>query len=387
LSEVQLLAEQKDWEDAATRLFGEPYLAVDTESNSLYTYRERICLIQIASRQETFILDPLAVKDLAVLGQLLADPSIVKVLHGSDYDLRSFDRDYGFRVKSLFDTETAARFLGETSPNLASVLEKFLGVNIPKSRKLQRSNWGIRPLNSSAIEYAASDVRHLVRLAGELHERLDCLDRLEWVAEEFQRLEQTRYTQPNQPQVAFLKVKGSDQLSPRGLAVFKELFLWREGAAERLGRPPFRILNNETLLDLAHNLVKNANACPDNTSEVSLPVVYQFDQGIQAAINRGLNGPEVYRPGPAKRDLPWTPESRTRLQRLKQWRTSRGAALCLAPALLWPASSLERLALQPQNWRTEILENGNGEVRAWQRREFGRELMEVLGVKHETSTS
>ena len=161
-----LVTNQADWEEIAANLGRETELALDTESNSLYVYRERVCLIQIGTREETFLLDPLAVDDLSSLGRLLADPDLVKVLHGSDYDLRSLNRDYGFTIQALFDTQVAARFLGSTSPNLASVLETSLGISIPKSRKLQTSDWGSRPFSSLAIEYAANDVAYLVAAAG-----------------------------------------------------------------------------------------------------------------------------------------------------------------------------------------------------------------------------
>ena len=145
MSRAILVTNQAEWEEIAAKLGRETELALDTESNSLYVFRERVCLIQIGTGVETFLLDPLAVDDLSSLGQLLADPSLIKVLHGSDYDLRSLNRDYGFTIQGLFDTQVAARFLGSTSPNLASVLENALGISIPKSRKMQTSDWGAAP--------------------------------------------------------------------------------------------------------------------------------------------------------------------------------------------------------------------------------------------------
>ena len=382
MPQVTLINTQTAWESIAARLAQEPELALDTESNSLYTYRERICLVQVATREEAFILDPLAVHDLSALGQLLADPSKVKVLHGSDYDLRSLDRDYGFNITSLFDTETASRFLGETSPNLASVLATFLGVSIAKSRKLQRSNWALRPLSQEALDYAANDVRHLGRLADQLRQRLERLGRRPWVQEEFQRLERARYTPIRPPEVAFYRVKGIEQLRPRALAVFKQLFLWREEEAQRLDRPPFQVLGNETLVSLAQASDSSGDAHPARVRAAFPRLSRRFEEGVQAAIRLGLAGPEVSRPGPPRQDNSWDGDSRQRLQHLKGWRTSRGAALGLDPALLWPAVSLERLALDPQHWRAELLddgaEGGSGDVRTWQRREFGPELRELV---------
>ncbi len=380
MHQTSLIDTQKTWETAAAKLSQEPELALDTESNSLYAYRERICLIQIGSREETFLVDPLAIKDLSALGELLADPSIVKILHGSDYDLRSFDRGYGFKVQALFDTETAARFLGETSPNLASVLETFLGVSIAKSRKMQRSNWAVRPLTPSAREYAANDVRYLVQLARELRQRLAKVDRLDWVQEECRRLEQSRYAPPDPPGLAFLRAKGTESLGPEALAVFKELFLWRDAEARRWDHPPFRVLSNDKLVHLAQVATGSSRASLKNVVE-AFPTPSQYWCGIQGAIEQGLAAPEVYRPQPPRNANPWTPECRDRLQRFKQWRTRRAASLELDPPLLWPAASLERIALQPQDWRAEVLSETNSDVRSWQRREFGQELRAVLGVE------
>jgi ribonuclease D len=383
LNKVQIISDQKTWERTAARLASEPELAIDTESNSLYAYYERICLVQIGASSETFLLDPLEIRDFSALGQLLADPSILKVLHGASYDLRSLNRDYGTQVQPLFDTEIAARFLGTSSPNLALVLETFLGVKIPKSQKLQRSNWKLRPLSLLAIEYAASDVRHLLRLTQELRRQLAQADRLEWVQEECSRLEQTRYLPPDPSETAFLRIKGSNQLNARALAVLKELYLWRESEAQRLDWPPFRVVGNETLLRLAHFSTNNSNM--DNlflgaVSGLSPQLVKRAGDAIQAAVQRGLEGPAIHHPPSSRGENFWTYESRERLRRLKGWRSEWGASLKLDPALLWPTSSLERLALQPESWRIELLEEGNKDVRNWQRREFAQSLMEVLDV-------
>jgi ribonuclease D len=385
LPQVTLINTQAEWDRAAARLAQEPELALDTESNSLYTYRESICLIQIAAGEQVFLLDPLAVPDLSALGRILADSTVVKVLHGSDYDIRSFDRDYGFNIASLFDTETAARFLGQTSPNLASVLETFLGVVIPKSRKLQRSNWALRPLSVEALDYAGNDVRHLSQLAQRLRHKLGQLDRQFWVQEEFQRLERARFGPSRSPDEALFRVKGSEHLRPRELAVFKQLFIWREGEAKRLDRPPFQVVGNDTLLTLAQSSADGGSRTRDVLGMFSR-MPRRFQEGMRVAISRGLAGPEMQRPGLPRRESPWTGPGRERLQRLKGWRTGRGASLSLDPPLLWPAVSLERLALNPEDWRAELLdgESGNGaqqgthEVRAWQRREFGSELQELV---------
>ena len=385
MNEVRIIDRQSDWEAVAAELCEEPELAVDLEANSLHAYRERVCLIQIATGRDSYIVDPLAVDDLSRLGEILGDPGIVKYGHGCDYDIRSLDRDYEFAVRGLFDTQIAARFLGSRTPNLGSVLADFLDVTIPKSRELQRSDWARRLLRPTAVEYAANDVKHLGRLARKLRERLLELKRLAWVEEECERLTQARFSHPGPPELAFLRLKGSDRLGPQELAILRELYGWREGIAERRDRPAFQIASNDDLLQsaitaawhgaadaaLAGLLAENAPGLRSHLSAIG-------ESGIIAAARRGLENPPFHKPEKPRRMNPWTPSSKALLQSLKQRRTAIGAGLNLDPALIWPAVSLERMALRPEDWQTETTEGGAAEVRAWQRREFGERWRDVL---------
>ncbi len=374
MNPFQLITDQTEWNRIAASLAREPEVAIDTEANSMYAYRGRICLIQIGVSDSAYLVDPLAVSDLSALEKLLANPSVIKIMHGSDYDLRSFYREYGFKTAGLFDTETSARFLGMLSPNLAAVLRTFLEVEIPKSRRLQRSNWARRPLSSEAINYAAADIQHLIPLASTLRQLLKAKGRLDWAREEFSRLEAISATARLSTEPTFLRVKGSDRLSPRGLAVLKELFEFREAEAERLDWPTYRVMRNETLLYLAQAPHTPLEEAPD----LSPQLARRAGNRIREAIKRGQLGPEYPRPPRPRRTHSWDREAQGRQQVLKQWRTDRGAALGLDPALLWPATSLDRLAHRPDAWESELAEAGAAEIRAWQRKEFSRELADVL---------
>ncbi len=380
-----LIDRQAAWDEAAAQLSEQTELAVDLESNSMHAYRERVCLVQLAAGGECFVLDPLAVEDLSALGSILADPGVAKVGHGCDYDVRSLDRDYGFRFQGLFDTQIAARFLGSSTPNLGSVLEDYLGVAIPKSRELQRSDWARRPLSASALEYASNDVQHLVRLAERLRERLRELERLDWVEEECERLSRARYSPAAPEGLAFLRIKGADRLDERELAVLKELHGWREELAERQDRPPFKVASNGDLLEAARAAAWHGRGGDTlaATLEDTAPGLRRHLSGggssaLVRAAQRGLESGPFVRPERPRRVNPWTPESRRLLQGLKQRRTEIGGELSLDPALVWPAPSLERMALEPEHWRGETHENGAAEVRNWQRREFGERWADVM---------
>jgi ribonuclease D len=373
LKQPQFISTQAHWDRVALELEREPELAVDTEANSMYAYRGRICLVQIASVKSVWLLDPLAVGDLSHLGRILADSSIVKIMHGSDYDLRSFFREYGFPVNGLFDTETCARFLGLVSPNLAAVLQRFLDVEIPKSRRLQRSNWGLRPLSEEAVAYAAADVQHLIALADKERKLLTEWGRLAWVQEEFARLEATGRAVAELPPPDFLRVKGSDRLNPQQLAVLKELFDLREAEAERIDQPPYRVMGNDALLHLAQEPTMRLEDVPG----LSPHLVRRLGDKMRAGIQKAMRGSGIQQP-PRPRRTPPGREVQARQQKLKQWRSDKGADLALDPALLWPAASLERLAQDPASWESELADTGASGIRTWQRGEFAEELAAVL---------
>src|SRR2546428_10765327 len=164
----------------------EPLVAADTEAASFHRYRDRIFLVQLSSPRQTAIIDPLAVHDLAPVGELLADPQVEKVFHDADYDLRILDRDYGFHARRLCDTRIAAQLAGERAVGLAALLDKYLGVRLSKEH--QKADWSRRPLPPAMLEYAAADTRHLPALREALRARLGALGRPARAGEEVARL-------------------------------------------------------------------------------------------------------------------------------------------------------------------------------------------------------
>jgi ribonuclease D len=229
---------------------GEAPLALDTEADSFHHYHEKVCLVQLAAGGRCALVDPLADCDLRALAPRLDDPSVRKILHGSDYDVRLLHREFGIAVRNLFDTMIAARLAGEPALGLASLLEAQLGIAHDKSQ--QRADWSRRPLTAAMRAYAADDVLHLEELAGILDAKLLGLGRAEWVREECARLEEVRWRKRrDEDPEPFRRVKGAAALPPRALAVLREVWTCREEVARRRDQPPFRILRNEVLIDLA----------------------------------------------------------------------------------------------------------------------------------------
>jgi len=342
---------------AARELVGSHVIALDTESNSFHHYPEQLCLIQIASRHKVYIIDTISLYDLAPLRDVLADASIKKVIHGADYDIRSLDQHRGLHIHNLFDTSIAARFTGITQFGLAALTRDLLGITINKSKRLQRADWGRRPLSAEALEYAATDVRHLLALREILDQRLRTLGRAAWVAEECARIEEVQYTTPNL-ETAYLSVKGAKDLDGRGLAVLQSLFLFREEEARRQHRPPFFVLPNATLIFLATSPEATLSEVP-GLGQTGLK---RFGQGLQQALRNGITAPPIQR-HPIKA-VHVSEEQAQRLSRLKGWRISLGSSLSLDPSLLWPLTSLERLAKAPDTLSVELTSD---EIRHWQR--------------------
>ena len=365
------ISEQEEWDAVAPKLANASRLAIDTERNGRFAYRERICLIQISDGTDTYLLDPLAVRDLSVLGRLLGDPSVGKVLHGCEEDVRFFDRDFGFTIANLFDTGLAARFLGVTRPNLGAVLEEFSGVAIAKDPRLQMSHWGLRPLSGPALDYAAGDVHYLLPLADELEYQLNKLGRAEWVREECERVEALRHPADEPLETAFKRVKGWDALSLRQATILQELYAFRDGKACVWDVPPTQAASNNDLLTLAQT-----NASPPRGVGGML-ATRCFGELVEA-IERGRTRPEIPRTPRTETSYDaWTPERRDRLRALKQWRNGLAQELDLAVSHIWPTPSLERIALRPEELGGE-LSGGGGDVRRWQGMEFGPGLSDLV---------
>ena len=376
MSQIELVDTESRLAEVVARVSSAPQVAVDLESNGFFRYHERVCLVQIAAAGTAFLIDPLAMDDLRPLGALLGDPSVEKIFHAADYDIRSLDRDWGFHVGSLFDTSIAAGLVGSSQLGLKAVLEEHLGVVLAKNRKLQRSDWTKRPLSSDALKYAADDVLHLARLRDVLSARLEKLSRLEWAREEFERLASVRHT-PADREAAFLSTKGGRDLDGRGLAVLRSLFQFREGEASRLDRPLFKVIPDSALILLSAEPATDLSPVrelgrfrrpPDN-------------RRLKAAIDEGLASKPVIRPKRKRTRDPLSPAERKRaeirLKSLKAWRTQLGQELQLNPGLLWPAASLERLSRCPSGLDSEL---ADPKVRDWQKREFGAALRGVLAT-------
>jgi ribonuclease D len=238
----------------AERLRAEPVVAVDTESNSFHAYKERICLIQISTRAEDFIVDPFAV-DVAPLGVVLCDGRET-VFHGADYDVRCMKREYGWALPRLFDTMAAARRLGRAGLGLSALVESHFGVRLSKAN--QRSDWGRRPLTREQIAYAALDTHFLLPLRDLLAGELEASGKLDEAHREFDRIASVEPRERVFDPDAWRRMKGARELDPAGRKVLAALWVSREEAARSSDRPPFKVLAEATMVDIARRRPRSA---------------------------------------------------------------------------------------------------------------------------------
>ena len=277
-----------DWSVCLNSLETVSRMAVDLEANSLYSYRERICLIQIATAEEIFIIDPLSESfDLAPLKNLLANPAVEKVFHAAEYDLMLLKSRYGWDVHNLFDTIVAARVLGLKQLGLASLLEQLLEVRIDK--KYQRADWGKRPLRPDYLAYAADDTRFLLALRDLLEQRLRESGCWREAQSLFHAATLVHPVQREFDPDRYRRLAGAFQLSPRGQAVLRELYIFRDQEARKRDMPPFKVINDDILVRLADLTARDA-AIPEQET-VFRKLQARFGGRLTMVLRQGLENP------------------------------------------------------------------------------------------------
>jgi ribonuclease D len=300
-------------ERLAANLAGQRRIAVDTESNSLYAYRERVCLIQFSAKNSDYLVDPLAISDMSCLAPIFADAKIEKVFHAAEYDVLCLKRDYGFKLSNLFDTRIASRTLGRKRSGLGDILAEEFQVEINK--RFQRANWGKRPLSTELLDYARLDTHFLLPLRERLAKELRTAGRWE---EALEACEAVKLVEPEpatfDPQ-GFWRIAHARQLKPEQAAVLRQLYLLRDKHAQRLDRPAFKVLGDRTLLAIAQELPKSLaglGKLPGMTSGQ----VHRYGKEVLEAIQRGRTGPRPKPPSNTRVEE----VVMSRYQTLREWR-------------------------------------------------------------------
>jgi len=221
-------------------------VAVDLEADSLHNYGESLCLIQYADHEVSAIIDPLAFEDISAIKEFVE--SRVLWMHGSDYDMSLFRRNLDWMPMNTLDSQVAARLLGVKKFGLANLLEQFLGLEVSKSN--QKEDWSKRPLPQDMIDYALTDVNHLIELAHLLVDQLKEKNRYEWFVESCLWQQEKIAERPCVKEDPW-RINGAGKLKRKGLHFLKYIWEWRDQVAEKLNRPSFKVVGNKPMLEWA----------------------------------------------------------------------------------------------------------------------------------------
>lgn len=342
-----VIAEQGRLDALVPRIVDSPWVAIDTEADSLHAYPEKLCLLQISFPDGDELIDTLAGLDLSELLDAFHDHELI--LHGADYDLRLFKRTYDFEPDRLFDTMIAARLLGETQFGLGNLVQKFLDITLEKGP--QKMNWAQRPLTPRMEAYARNDTRYLKPLAELLRKELKARGRLEWMEQSCaQLIEDCAVLRPPDPDA--WRLKGSDRLTDRGRAILREIWQWREQEAVAANRPPFFVLSHDDMVMVA------AQASHVAFNELRLPPRFSARrrETLLDAIERGLRTHERDLPKRKPREFNHPDvQMLRRFHTLKKKRDETAAKHQIDPTLIAPKADLLELVRDPKSAEHHML--------------------------------
>jgi len=380
-----VIASEQELPDLISLIQAADRVAVDTEADSLHSYREKLCLIQISvpeevipseveesrgadvkviprdpstslrmtvSKQRDFIVDPLSKLDLEPLRHALESREIV--LHAADYDLRMLRRGLNFTASKIFDTVIASRLLGIREFSLGALVKRFFDVELHKHS--QKANWALRPLPARMLKYAMDDVHYLLPLAAKLEEELARVHRRDWFRQSCGRAIELAATQRERIQDELWRIGGAGALNPHAGAVLRALWQWRETEAEMADRPPFHILQNRELLNAAESFT--SGRVPDY-KHFSTRRRQTFREVAQMALQSPQSEWPVMRRRSGSRPAA---ETRRRADQLRERRDKVAVQLGLERSFIASRGALEAIAADPTRatallvpWQRELI--------------------------------
>jgi ribonuclease D len=381
VTRAQLFVDKPELLEACVQAIArEPRIALDTESNGFHAYYEKVCLVQIATSDADFAVDPLALS-LEPLLPLLRDPAREVILHAAEYDVLCMKRDYGLTFARIFDTHAAAKVLGIEKVGLHNLLADQLGIQLTIDE--QRSDWGKRPLSAEQLTYAFADVQYLLTMRDKLGAELAAKGLAAEAEAEFARLTskepKTREFDPE----GWQRMKAARTLDGKGRGILRELYLLRDARARELNRPAFKVLSDLFLAEVARRLPKSEEELV-RVPGASPNAVKRVGPQILEAVARGLKAEPLARPKPApsgqrfRKGGPGAPppEVEERYEKLRAWRKLRAAARKVEVQVIAPNSVLWHLAREnPQDLPALAKVEGMDSFRVDQ---YGAEILLLL---------
>jgi ribonuclease D len=335
---------------------GKVRCSVDTEADSLHSYREKLCLIQFSAEEYHAIIDPLTISaaDLTPLLDFLDRAEVW--MHGADFDMTMLRRTFDRMPPEIFDTQTAARLTGTRQFGLANLVEEVFGVVL--SKQSQRANWGRRPLLDKMIDYALNDVRYIIPLADHYMAKLKETGRVAWFHESCANARQNVVDRAPPDLENQWRINGSGKLKPSGMNFLRALWHWRDKEAERLDRPSFKVIGNVELIQFSEAL--QAGQPVELPARFPISATRRFHKSIRDAMET----PQEQWP---KRKfglrMDRTAEADKLFEELKQKRDKVATELNLDPSLIASRAGLELISLKPELASEQLLQ--------WQRSLLG----------------
>jgi ribonuclease D len=343
-------------------------VAVDTESNSLYAFQERVCLIQFSTPDRDYLVDPISLSDLKPLAPIFASPEIVKVFHAAEYDLICLKRDYHFQFNNIFDTMLAARILSYPAFGLGAILKEKFGLEMDK--RFQKADWAKRPMPPEMLSYARMDTHYLIDLKNILQKELADRNLVGLAAEDFTRISKVNGIVQEVDPEAFWKIQGAHDLNPEQASVLRELFELRNKEARRRDQPPFKVFHNDLLLKIAEVRPQTPGDLSD--CGINVRMARRIGMEILQAVKKGMQSEPIFPPKTRKCDQ----ELKSRIEALKAWRKDTAAQYKVESDVILPRELLITIAEKQPATLEELSELM--QFFPWRYGNFGEKILSVL---------
>ncbi len=339
-----------------------PRLALDTESNSGFSYSEKLCLLQVNDGSAVWLVDLLALpggqRSLERLRTALESPDRIKYLHGGEFDVGCLKRDFDISLCGIWDTQQASSFLGWEKTSYGALVEKLCGVKLPKAHTLH--DWSQRPIEGAELEYAIHDVLYLPEVADHLRRQVDRADLDEEVQIACRAVEQATWNGGFKPE-GLWSIRGARKLEVRQQGMLMALYLWREALARDLDLPPGRALNNEVLLALA----RSAPSDIEELERVGLPRRIDRERypELLGCVAEARRDPPELPPPPVSEPLDRS--VRKRGDRLKSWRRQEAERRGVPLQVVLPLAAMRHLTRHGADALEEVPQLGSKRIRLY----------------------
>jgi ribonuclease D len=379
-----LVYSPKTYAQMLTHLRQHQLVALDTESDSLYRYYPKICLIQLSvgARDDNsdpagvvdYLVDPLRLTDLSALGAVLAAPGVEVIMHAAENDMLLLYRNFGFTFPKIFDTQLAARILGWKQVGLAAILEAQFG--IVSDKRMQRTNWGKRPLTAEQITYAQMDTHYLPVLRERLIVELKERKRWEEAQNAFAQLSRIDYSTRTVEERTFWSMKAVRDVPGDRLNVLEALWQWREAEARHQNRPPFKVAGDTVLIELARRLPVDISAL-HQIPDLSSNQIERYGAVLLRTVQEGQRQPQPHPPEyEARPEYMLDKAAMARFDALRKWRSETARERDVQPDIVLPNSTLLTIALRNPTSATELATIA--ELGEWKVLTYGPQILATL---------